>query len=712
MRVFPVCLLAILATACKSAAPTPPVATPAKPVDSRSYEQKLASMIRLEDQRILRDAAPPPLPPPTRGRGAAAPLPPDLVRYLTDDEARVRRRAALAIGRVGLAEGVAPLIAALSDSETDVRQMAAFGLGLIGDRSARDPLMSALGDRSPLVQGSAAEALGLLGDAAAADAISGLAYQVLQSGALAQVPTDEDDLKRDTPAAAFRQAVYALVRLKANGQLIAAVLDSAGQPRVRWWPVAYALQRIEDPRTLPALLTLAKEAHPYTRAFAVKGLGGVKDRQALPVLLPLLSSGTRGVLIETVRALGRIGDPSSVDPLLKILNDASADPQVRLEALTALGGIHGPASPAVVDRLLDMMTDPSPPMRAAALKSMATLDREQFVVVLSGLDPDPHWSVRAQLATLLADVGADTAVPRLLAMLADSDQRVVPSVLDALVKLKAPTAGTVLLERLKADDPAVRSAAARGVGELKPADGATALAEAYRFSQRDSTYSPRTSALEALAKYGAEALPTIQSAFADKDWAVRVRAAQLARQLDPSAPDPAMQIRPAPTTLAADVYEGARLVAPPVATQVYLDTDRGTIQIELAMIDAPLTVENFLSLARRGFFTGLTFHRVVPNFVIQDGDPRSDGEGGPGHSIRDELNERPYLRGTVGMALESWPDTGGSQYFITQSPQPHLDAKYTAFGRVIGGIDVVDRIQPWDVIRKVRVWDGETMTEK
>ena len=102
----------------------------------------------------------------------------------------------------------------------------------------------------------------------------------------------------------------------------------------------------------------------------------------------------------------------------------------------------------------------------------------------------------------------------------------------------------------------------------------------------------------------------------------------------------------------------------------------------------------------------------MPDFVVQDGDPRSDGEGGPGYSIRDEISERPYLRGTVGMALDAWPDTGGSQYFITHSPQPHLDAKYTVFGRVIGGMEVVDRIQPWDVIRKVRVWDGETMTEK
>jgi len=120
----------------------------------------------------------------------------------------VRRRAALAIGHVGLSEGVAPLVTALGDAEPEVRQMAAFALGLIGDKAARDPLMSALADASPLVRASAAEALGLLGDPAAADAVAGLAYQVVQSGALAQIPADEEDLKRDTPAASFRLAIY------------------------------------------------------------------------------------------------------------------------------------------------------------------------------------------------------------------------------------------------------------------------------------------------------------------------------------------------------------------------------------------------------------------------------------------------------------------------------------------------------------------------
>ena len=123
------------------------------------------------------------------------------------------------------------------------------------------------------------------------------------------------------------------------------------------------------------------------------------------------------------------------------------------------------------------------------------------------------------------------------------------------------------------------------------------------------------------------------------------------------------------------------------------------------VLDAPLTVHSFVTLARKGYFDGLAVHRVVPGFVVQDGDPRGDGEGGPGYTIRDEINQRPYLRGTVGMALD-WADTGGSQYFVTHGPQPHLDGRYTVFGQVIAGMEVVDRLAAGDVVRRVRVWDG------
>jgi cyclophilin family peptidyl-prolyl cis-trans isomerase len=113
-----------------------------------------------------------------------------------------------------------------------------------------------------------------------------------------------------------------------------------------------------------------------------------------------------------------------------------------------------------------------------------------------------------------------------------------------------------------------------------------------------------------------------------------------------------------------------------------------------------LTVENFLSLMRSGYYAGTIFHRVVPGFVVQDGDRRGDGNGGPGYTIRDELGRRHYERGTVGMAL-SGPETGGSQYFVTIIPEPHLDGRYSAFGHMIRGFDALDHLVPGDRITEI-----------
>jgi cyclophilin family peptidyl-prolyl cis-trans isomerase len=124
--------------------------------------------------------------------------------------------------------------------------------------------------------------------------------------------------------------------------------------------------------------------------------------------------------------------------------------------------------------------------------------------------------------------------------------------------------------------------------------------------------------------------------------------------------------------------------------------------MELLPDAAPLTVDNFVQLARRGYYRGIVFHRVVPNFVIQVGDPRGDGNGGPGYSIRCEVNEVAYDRGAVGMAL-SGKDTGGSQWFVTHAPQPHLDGGYTVFGRVVSGMNVVDEIVRGDTISSIVV---------
>jgi cyclophilin family peptidyl-prolyl cis-trans isomerase len=279
-------------------------------------------------------------------------------------------------------------------------------------------------------------------------------------------------------------------------------------------------------------------------------------------------------------------------------------------------------------------------------------------------------------------------------------------VLRAFTAVKAPGLERVFVQHLGAEDFVVRATAAAGLGELKAASATSALVTAFAAAQKDNTYVARAAILEALVKVDAGAArPVLEEAVKDRDWAVRVRAAALLDEL--KSPVPPDSVRPAPTERALRPEERKWVTAPPYSPHAYIETERGEIEIELAVLDAPTTIVSFIDLARRGFFNGVQIHRVVPDFVVQDGDPRGDGEGGPGFTLRDELNQRPYLRGTVGMALD-WKDTGGSQFFITHSPQPHLDARYTVIGQVVNGMDVVDRIQPRDTIKRIRIWDGVT----
>ena len=216
----------------------------------------------------------------------------------------------------------------------------------------------------------------------------------------------------------------------------------------------------------------------------------------------------------------------------------------------------------------------------------------------------------------------------------------------------------------------------------------------------------RAAALGALARLDPPAArPVLLEALKDPDWAVRVRALALLKEQKVTGEDEA--VRPATAGRSVNDPQWQAIVAPPFSPHAFIDTDKGTIELELAVIDAPLTSANFIALARKGFFSNIAIHRLVPDFVVQGGDPRGDGEGGPGYTIRDELNQLPYLRGTVGMALD-WEDTGGSQFFITHSPQPHLDARYTVFGTVVSGMEVVDQLTTSDVIQRVRIWDGVT----
>jgi cyclophilin family peptidyl-prolyl cis-trans isomerase/HEAT repeat protein len=697
----------LLASVLGGCAAAPAVVAPqAQPL---TFEQKMAWILRLEEDRMLRGPAPPPIPPtPPTGRRRVVPPPPpqpSLLTLLSDGEARLRRRAALAIGRTRLAEGVAALVPVLnSDPEPEVRQMAAFAMGLIGATTAAEPLLAALNEADPLVQGRAAEALGLMAHKAAAAPIATMMTAHVKAGVLNGIAADDLDYPKPPPVEAVRLGMYALVRLGAYDALAATLLDANGRPVSRWWPVAYAFRRINDPRAAPALLALLQSDGAYTRAFAARGLGTTKDATVVAPLTAVASNAKEitNVRVEAIRALADLGATGATEALVKIAANPTIEPNLRLEVVTALGQLRAASATEI---FIELLTDAWPTMRAAALTALARTDQEIFVTAISGLDVDRHWSVRAALATALATLDNRRGEARLLEMLKDEDQRVIPAVLNALTAVGAPSVEQILLSRLDAEDVVVRQAAATALARLKSPKAVTALVQAYDRADKDPTYVARAAILSSVVLLDRErARPLLDRALTDRDWAMRVRAATLLKEIAPDV-DSAERIRPAPAAPLAELNELDRMVNPAVSPMAYIDTAKGMIQIQLAVLDAPRTVLNFVSMARRNFLGGTPFHRVVPNFVVQDGDPRGDGEGGPGYTIRDEINQLPYLRGTVGMALD-WEDTGGSQFFITHAPQPHLDARYTVFGHVVQGMDVVDRLQQWDQIRSVRIWDG------
>jgi peptidylprolyl isomerase/peptidyl-prolyl cis-trans isomerase B (cyclophilin B) len=142
-------------------------------------------------------------------------------------------------------------------------------------------------------------------------------------------------------------------------------------------------------------------------------------------------------------------------------------------------------------------------------------------------------------------------------------------------------------------------------------------------------------------------------------------------------------------------------------TAVIVMQKGGEIRLELYPEEAPKTVESFITLSKKGYFDGLTFHRVVPGFVVQGGDPKGDGTGGPGYSLKAEFNSRKHLRGTLAMARAQDPDSAGSQFYVCLGPQPSLDGKYTVFGQVTAGMEIVDQIRVGDRMKTVRIEEAK-----
>jgi cyclophilin family peptidyl-prolyl cis-trans isomerase/HEAT repeat protein len=627
-----------------------------------------------------------------------------LDRYLSDADRGVRRRAALAAGRIGDASLGPALVARMNDAEPEVRQMSAFALGLVGDPVAAERLVAALADADPVVRARAVEALGRVGGPRAAPAIVEAIRAALPADApLVTVRGDDPGSPKD-PWLLPRLGLFALVRLK-DVAAAESVLLANGRPRFDWWAATWAAMRLENAALAPVLVGAAQSSDPVSRALAARGLGALKDPSALETVAPLLKDADPQVALQAVRALGAMGDARAVALLVPLLKSPS--PVLKSEALAALAAL--PPDKNLRPSVVALVGNEDPAVRGAALRALSHLDREDFALVLSGLDPDPERSVRAAKAAALGEAGDEISQGILATMLKDEDATVLPAVLEAIRKARGPDAADVLRRHLEHADPAVRGAAAEGLAALGVAGVTAPLLAAWKGSIADTDLEARLSIVDAIgAQKDAPAAAALKEiAGNDPARVVRARASAALKARGQEAVWPGFE-PPSRTALdyrlAMAPYEpspGQELFTP----RAIVHTRRGRIEIHLDIVEAPLTSASFMELARRGFYNGLPFHRVVPGFVVQGGDPRGDGSGGPGYTLRCEIGQRFYGRGAVGMALAG-KDTGGSQFFVAESPQPHLDGGYTIFGWVASGMDVVDTIRPGDLIEKVEIWSG------
>jgi cyclophilin family peptidyl-prolyl cis-trans isomerase/HEAT repeat protein len=419
------------------------------------------------------------------------------------------------------------------------------------------------------------------------------------------------------------------------------------------------------------------------------------------------------VVINAAGALATFADSTTAAVLRDALEAATVGANVRVAIAQALGSIRG----SIATRTLaGMATDSAQPVgvRATALLALVRAAPGAAAGIATGWAAADDWLVRLYAARALAGVSWTDAGRPLRTLATDDDGRVAAAALRAIIQLtdSASAPYPLFIQSLAAEDAGVRAAAASGMARRAAPADLPLLMQAYERAEGDPVNDAALAAVGALAALERRGVPVGRGFFLRfspaRDAEVRARVARefgLDRWGD----------EPAPRGRELRFYEDVvrRLIVPGLGTgerpRVAIGTPHGSIEIELAAADAPLTVHNFLSLIERGYFAPadggeprFRWHRVVPNFVLQDGDPRGDGSGGPGYAIRDEINRLRYARGMVGMAL-SGPDTGGSQFFITHSPQPHLDGGYTIFGRVVAGMDAADRVVQDDPILSVEV---------
>ncbi|HKV51947.1 MAG TPA: peptidylprolyl isomerase [Gemmatimonadaceae bacterium] len=604
-----------------------------------------------------------------------------------------RAEAVLAVGRVH-GSAMAPVVRVLvADGDTAVAATAAFALGLLRDSAAADVLERGLAG-PPSVGAVAAWSLGAIGASAA--------------------PAIHRALGTPHAAAVTRALLLAAAKLRPVPVDDVRPYLHSGDADLRWAAV-YAISRSPVSAAVRDAMAHAGDPNPLVRqqvarALSHRAAGDSLAALARPLLAQLATDSSAHVRIEALRAAATYGDASR-SVVLAALQDPDAN--VRLTAAQSLGAVlDGPRAVWMPIWRADTGFAFRAAVLAAAMSHDVVLPAAEFD------DPDSwahtgDWRYRAAVAEAGA---AAPSIERMREISLPESRDPDPRVREAGFGALAPHADTALAHPWRREymyfgltdrDPVVRAVAIDALAGHATAAELPRVWSGWERAASDTMDDARV----ALVRYVASAWTRDSASFGDSLVALlravpapaqpQVRAAGAACSLFAQWRDaPVAHLHP----LAWYEARVRALVVPALAgtlPRAVIQTVRGPIEIELDAGQAPLTVDNFLALARAGTYDHIAFHRVVPDFVVQDGDARGDGNGGPAYAIRDELNRRLYDRGAVGMALGG-PDTGGSQYFITLSPQPHLDGGYTVFGHVTAGYGVLDAIVQGDSLTSIR----------
>jgi cyclophilin family peptidyl-prolyl cis-trans isomerase/HEAT repeat protein len=665
--------------------------------------------------------------------------------FLSDPNPAVRERAALAAGRIGDAGAVEPLSTMLAnDSVVANRAMAAFALGETELPAAIDPLTQALArkDQPATVRARVIEGLGKIVAVMPRDDAKGKATATVVLTAL----KDEGAKGKTADTEIVLKGLTAVLRSRPEGAgpVLVQFLDSS-DARIRA-DVGNTLARLKLADANEKLRGLIKtDPDAVVRANAARVLGATTDKTAYDALLDrALNDRDQRVRVSAIRSLGALKDPRAVDPLVAravVLSKSvwriskSPDeglPRERpelLELANALGNIKaGKDDDHWARSVRELLAGPgrfsSDPEVETALAKASPFAYVADDFIPADLKTNSSrvfagWQITSSVAQGLGAIaelkeetyGADLAGQKVKAaallrlILADSrlSGNALGDVLSAYAAFKPADAAERLRKALDDPDFVVRATAAGLLADLGP-DLTTehALIEGLpRELQERQANDAALAFVDALGKQKtATANEALKTALASPDILVRRRAAGVLK--DNGAGDFSARIGTVKSQFTDADY--ARALARHNGTvKATVTTTHGVFVIDFLPDDAPMTVDSFVSLARRKYFDRIVFHRVVPNFVVQTGDPRGDGNGGPGFQIRCEINYAEYDRGAVGMAL-SGKDTGGSQWFVTHSRQPHLDGGYTVFGRVAEKyMPVIDAIARGDKILSIRI---------